>query len=89
MRPLFGYSVNRTIEIPYFSLVICILGALWLVATTLFNIVSVGYENITVTSTTFENDIRYWYNKFTPSLASKFLPENWQCNGSLIKINDC
>lgn len=62
---------------------------IWLTAITLFNIVSVGYTEITVSDTVFERDIRYWYNKFIPSTAQNYIKENWNCNASVIRLNDC
>ena len=84
----FAYPVTHPVNVPHFSLILFVLGWIWLTGITLFNIVALGYENVTITSTSFTADIRFWYDKFIPARAAKYLPENWNCNGSNIKLYD-
>jgi hypothetical protein len=79
-----GYSITRSITIPYFTPILWILGVVWVGIVTLLNIAAVGYDTVTLYSESFDSPQgqTLWYERF---FLTKFVfPSSWNCTPSLI-----
>jgi len=79
----FEYSITRSFRFRYFTEVVLLLGLLWLVFITLLNVVAVAYEVVPTTTTTFNESVKLWYEKFMPTF---WLPQSRNCDGSVIPL---
>ena len=76
--PKLEYPVTRRFTLPYLTLVVCVLGLIWITLVTLVNVAAVGYDVVTVYSTSFNPPSLLWYEKRT-SFRWLF-PPGWSCN---------
>jgi hypothetical protein len=84
---LLEYHVTRPIILKKWITTSIIVGAiLWIIIITLINIVAVGYELVSVSSTNFNNTARNWYEKVLPT--DSVIPSSWNCLYSVIKVNE-
>jgi hypothetical protein len=84
---LLEYHVTRPIILKKWITAFIIVGAiLWIIIVTLINIVAVGYELVSVSSTNFNNTARNWYEKVIH--PNSIIPSSWDCLYSVIKVNE-
>jgi hypothetical protein len=82
---LFEYPVTRPVVLGRWATVAIIFGwIVWMVLVTLVNVVAVGYEYVTVSSTNFNSTERNWYEKIVHSNTLV----SWNCSSSVIKLNE-
>jgi len=82
---LLEYAVSRPIPVKRRWLVlIIILAIVFVVLTTLINIIAVGYELVSFTSTTFNETRTLWYERLIP--VTSWLPRSRTCDGTVIKL---
>lgn len=60
----------------------------YLVVITLVTIAGAGYEYIPKTDTSFNKTLPRWYDVFVPHKLSKYAPDTWKCDPSVIKVGD-
>ena len=84
---LLEYPVTRPIVLRRWVIACIISGAvIWIVLITLVNVVAVGYELVSVSSTDFNNTARNWYEKVNH--LNHVIPSSWNCLYSVIKVNE-
>jgi hypothetical protein len=87
-RPYFSvsYAITRDITLRYFTPVLVFFVIIWTLFITLINVIAVGYDTASVTSTNFSTSNQLWYEKFIP--ASTWMQKPWVCTPATIRIND-
>jgi hypothetical protein len=81
--PLIEYSVTRPFTLPYFSVIVSILGIFWIAVITILNVAAVGYDAVPVYSTSFNSSTLLWYEK--SALISWLFPPSWSCDPAIIE----
>jgi hypothetical protein len=77
------------LSLPYLWRGVVIFGAtLYIVIITLVTIAGAGYEYTPKTDTSFNKTIPRWYDVFVPHKLSKFAPDTWKCDPSVIKVGE-
>jgi len=85
--PILEYALTRPVVLSrWVTVSIVAAWVFWSIFVTLVNIVAVGYESVTISSTNFNNTDRNWYEKIIPSTS--LIPESWNCSYSVIKVNE-
>jgi hypothetical protein len=79
------YPITRPFTFRYFTKAVLVLQVIWLIFITFINIVAVGYETVSITSTTFNSTTRLWYEKFVPTFWLS--QSSRSCDGSVIPLN--
>jgi len=83
---LLEYPITRPLSLGiWFNITIIVLGIAWTALVTVFNVATVGYELIPITSTQFNASYTLWYEGFIPS---SWVSPARTCNGSLISLNE-
>ena len=82
-----SYNISRPVTTPRFRHVLIWLTIAFIVVITLVNVVSVGYDTITYSSTEFNVTHGLWYDCFVPRRPSSY--NHRSCEPALIKLNDC
>ena len=82
--PPLTYAVTRDVETPYLSLVVYILGILFVVFITIVAVITSAYEYTPVLSSSFNQTQAIWYD----FLDTKWLPAPRTCQGSLMKVGE-
>jgi hypothetical protein len=83
---LFDYPVTRPIAFSRWQLVLVIVSGIFLsILVTIFNIAATGYEPFPVTSTSFTNDAKLWYERVVPP---GWFSQSWSCNPATLNLND-
>lgn len=83
MPSIFQYPVTRQFTLPHFTLGVIILGLLWTTFITIINFAVVGYDTVSLASSSFNSSDNYWYEKLP--LASSWFPKSWTCSPSSIQ----
>jgi len=83
---LFKYSISRPITQSWFTPTILILGAIYVVAITLVNVATVGYDSIAYTSTDFNGTHNLWFDIFVPSRGSFY--DHRKCDATTLALNN-
>jgi len=82
----FGYAVTRPIKLGKWVLVGVVLGfVLYLGVITVLNFVAVGYENVQITSTSYDPSLFLWYQHIIPN---NWLPPTTVCNPAVLTVNE-
>ena len=83
---LFEYPITRPIALGRYGMgAVLVCGLVFTVLITLFNIVAVGYELVTVSLTSFNPQYRLWYEGFIPKA---WTPQSVNCTPATININE-
>lgn len=87
----FDYPVTRRVGLPpgplrHFNIAIFVVGILYAIIITFYNVVAEGYETIYFSSTQFTSG-PLWYQKIIPKSSSLIQP-SYFCNDSYIKANE-
>jgi len=83
LLPSIDYPVTRPFTLPYFNVIVYILGILWIAFITLLNVAAVGYDVVSVYSTSFNSSTLLWYEKF--ALTSRLFPRSWSCDPAVLE----
>lgn len=84
----FEYPITRPVALNRWAIGFIIVGALaWSILITLISVAAVGYEVIPLSSTDYNATYSIWYEKFIPH-GSGLIPQTWECNASIIKLNE-
>lgn len=82
----FEYPVTRPIPLSRVTLALIIIGGLAFVGiVTVINVVAVGYELVSITSTDYDSSSSLWYEKFMPK---SWTPQTKTCQPTIIKLNE-
>ena len=82
----FEYPITRPIPLSRGSLTLIIISGLAFVGlVTVINVVAVGYEYVTITSTDYDPTAKLWYEKF---MAKSWTPHTKTCQPTIIKLNE-
>ena len=82
---LFGYAVTRPIKLGKRMLaVVVLLAVLYLGLITIVNFVTVGYENVQITSTSYNSSLFLWYQHIIPA---GWVPPTTICNPQVLTEN--
>jgi hypothetical protein len=80
--PSLEYNVTRQFTLAHLSLLIYAGGIIWTILITILNVAAVGYDVVSVYSTSFLNPAPLWYERFW---GVKWLfPSSWSCNPTVI-----
>lgn len=79
--PQAQYSIPHNI-IPYMTPILYVLGLVWIGGVALLNIAAVGYDSVSVYSTSFNTRSPSWDERW--SLLKSFFPPSWSCTPSVI-----
>lgn len=87
----FDYPVTRRVGLPpgplrHFNIAVFVVGILYAIIITFYNVVAEGYETIYFSSTQFTSN-NLWYEKIIPKSSSLIQP-SYFCNDSYIKANE-
>jgi hypothetical protein len=87
---IFDASVTQFFyRLPYvWRGVLIFAAALYIVIVTLITVAGAGYEYIPHTDTQFNRTISLWYDVLVPHKVSKFAPDTWKCDPSVINVNE-
>ena len=83
---VFTYSISRPITPVWFTPSVLGLGLLYVVIITVINVASVGYNNISYTSTAFNDTHTLWFDKFVPGRGSSY--NHRVCSPFPLALND-
>lgn len=84
---LLQYSVTRPVSLNlWFNLVITLVSLIYVVLITIINIATVGYQPVSLTSTTFNLSYSLWYERLIP--ISSWRPQSRICSPSEIIIGE-
>jgi len=83
---VFNYSISRPITPIWFTPTVLVLGLIFVVASTLINVASVGYNPISYTSTDFNGTHTLWFDKFIPGRGSSY--NHRKCATFPLALND-
>lgn len=67
------------------TLLLVLLGAIYVTVITLLNIAAVAYELVPVTTTSYNGSNTLWYERVFPSSTS-WVPPSRKCDGSVIRF---
>jgi hypothetical protein len=82
---LLEYPLSRPISVKRRWLVLIIAVAIcFVLLTTMINIIAVGYELVSFTSTTYNEDHTLWYERLIS--VTSWLPRSRACDGTVIKL---
>jgi hypothetical protein len=70
--------------VPWFTLIIIRIGALYIIVVTIVNIIAIGYDSIVYVSLDSNMAHALWYDRFIPSH-----PSNYKCTVAQMALNDC
>ncbi|KAF6759926.1 hypothetical protein DFP72DRAFT_1063659 [Ephemerocybe angulata] len=85
--PLLEYPITRPFDSPWFSVVAYTVGLITIVILSVVNVALVGYDPVSVFRSDFNSTERYWFDKFTPSFASRSQPGK-QCDAHVFNVGD-
>jgi hypothetical protein len=68
--PRLEYPLTMPITLPHFTLVICILGVFWTTLITILNVAAVGYDVVSVYSSSFNSSTSHGTRNLVPSVGS-------------------
>lgn len=81
---LLEYPITKPLKLRRSSIFLVFLLAGLLTATVTFiGVVTVGYELVPITSTSFNSSRTFWYNKIIPR---RWQPPGQICNAAIIKV---
>jgi hypothetical protein len=81
------YPVTRPFTLPYLNVVLLVLGIIWALFVTLFNVAAVAYLETSITSSQYNLTETLWYERMFP-MTGWFDPSR-QCSPNIIHPNDC
>ena len=84
MASFFEYPITRPFTIKYFTLVVIVLGGVWVGVVLCLAIAAVGYETSSVNSDSINASSQLWYERVFPQ--SGWFPASRTCKSSIIKI---
>jgi hypothetical protein len=84
---IFSYAISRPVTMPWFTQIMLSLGFVYVIIITLINVVSVGYDTVTYSSTDFNGTHGLWYDKFIPNRGPDY--SHRSCVSALLTLNDC
>lgn len=80
---LLEYPVTRPVLLGRWSTRSVVVGwTLWVTAIILTNVIAVGYESVSMASTSYKEKPILWYQRFLPGGVA---PQSRECEGSVIK----
>ncbi|KAF5342124.1 hypothetical protein D9611_001464 [Ephemerocybe angulata] len=85
--PLLEYPITRPFDSPWFSVVAYTVGLITIVILSVANVALVGYDPVSVFRSDFNSTERYWFDKLTPSFASRSQPGK-QCDAHVFNVGD-
>jgi len=78
----FEYPLTRPVLLRHFNIVVLVLGIVYVVFITLFNIIAVGYDSNPTLEPSHNTSLRLWYS-FLP-----LTPPERTCEPSTVKISE-
>jgi len=83
---LLEYSVTRSIPLSQCKTVlVVVLGTIFVGLSTLINVIAVGYELVPSASTTYNTTYSLWYERLLPTA---WYPESRTCSSAIINLVD-
>jgi hypothetical protein len=84
MSSWFEYPVTRPFTLRHFNSALLCIGVLWSALITLLNVAAVGYETVSIVSSSFDGT-PLWYERFP--LTRFWLPQSRSCQPAKIQKN--
>jgi hypothetical protein len=81
----FEYLLTRPVLLRHFNIVVLVVGIVYAVFITLFNVIAVGYDSNPKMESSYNTSLRLWYS-FLPESA--LTPLGKTCEPSTVKISE-
>ena len=83
---LLEYSVTRSIPLsPCKTVLVVVLGTIFVAVSTVINVIAVGYELVPSASTTYNTTYSLWYERVLPTA---WYPQSRTCVAAVINLMD-